>query len=36
VVRDEVLAAAPELAGVRFVDPEPAATLIPLAAVRHR
>jgi Fe-S cluster biogenesis protein NfuA len=36
VVRDEVLAAAPELAGVRFVDAEPAATLIPLAAVRHR
>lgn len=36
VVRDEVLAAAPELAAVRFVDAEPAATLIPLAAVRHR
>ena len=36
VVRDEVLAAAPELAEVRFVDAEPAATLIPLAAVRHR
>lgn len=36
VVRNEVLAAAPELTGVRFVDAEPAATLIPLAAVRHR
>jgi len=35
VVRDEVLAAAPELAGVEFVGAEPVAALIPLAVVRH-
>lgn len=36
VVRDEVLAAAPELARVEFVDARPAPALIPLAAVgRH-
>ncbi len=36
VVRDEVLAAAPELADVTFLGAEPASTLIPLAAVRRR
>jgi hypothetical protein len=36
VVRDEVLAAAPELTGVDFVAAEPAAALIPLAAVHYR
>jgi Fe-S cluster biogenesis protein NfuA len=36
VVRDEVLAAAPELARVDFVGAEPAPALIPLAAVGVR
>jgi hypothetical protein len=36
VVRDEVLAAAPELARVDFVGVEPAPTLIPLAAIGRR
>jgi hypothetical protein len=36
VVRDEVLAAAPELARVEFVGPEPAPALIPLTALGGR
>lgn len=36
VVRDEVLAAAPELTAVEFVGAEPAPTLIPLTAVHRR
>jgi hypothetical protein len=36
LVRDEVLAAAPELVRVEFVGPEPSPALIPLAAVGVR